>query len=151
MSVRALTLAALAAGLALGTAAPAAQSKYNWDALGAEFCRLTLAGDMAAIRPLLSAELRRNLDAAAGSPQMLPARILFQSYINEVGECSASTRNAALVEIRRSKPGGAAPAWSEYLVIVPEPDGSSRIDDVLFATRRSDTLRARLAAFAAAR
>jgi hypothetical protein len=29
-------------------------------------------------------------------------------------------------------------------------DGTSRIDDVLFATRRSDTLRARLAYFAAA-
>jgi hypothetical protein len=33
-------------------------------------------------------------------------------------------------------------------VIVPEMDGSSRIDDVLFATRKSDTLRARLRGFA---
>ena len=45
----------------------------------------------------------------------------------------------------------AAPAWTEYLVIVPEADGTSRVDDVLFASRRSDTLRARLAYFAAMR
>ena len=36
-------------------------------------------------------------------------------------------------------------------MIVPEADGTSRIDDVLFATRRSDTLRARLAYFAVPR
>ena len=74
--------------------------------------------------------------------------MLFQTYTNVVPVCEARTRNAALVEIRRSKPGGAAPSWTEYLVIVPEADGTSRIDDVLFATRRSDTLRARLAYFA---
>lgn len=52
------------------------------------------------------------------------------------------TRNAALIEITRSGPKGAAPSWTEYLVVTPEADGGSRIDDVLFATRRSDTLRA---------
>jgi hypothetical protein len=77
--------------------------------------------------------------------------VLFQSYVNEVPNCTASTRNAALVEIRRSNAGGGAPSWTEYLVIVPERDGSSRVDDVLFATRRSDTLRARLDHYAATR
>ena len=43
-----------------------------------------------------------------------------------------------------SGPRGAAPAWREWLVIVPERDGTTRIDDILFSTRRSDTLRARL-------
>ena len=75
-------------------------------------------------------------------------RQLFQSYTNLVPECEARTRNAALVEIRRSNAGGGAPAWTEYLVIVPQLDGTSRIDDVLFATRRSDTLRSRLGALA---
>ena len=44
--------------------------------------------------------------------------------------------------------GGAAPAWTEYLVIVPQLDGTSRIDDILFATRRSDTLRSRMSTLA---
>ena len=93
-------------------------------------------------------ELQQDIDAAAPSRELMPARVLFQSYTNEVPVCEAHTRNAALVEINRSKPGGAPPAWTEYLVIVPEADGTSRIDDVLFATRRSDTLRARLGYFA---
>ena len=80
---------------------------------------------------------------------MPPARVLFQTYTNEVPVCQAVTRNAAIVEIRRGAPGG--PGWSEYLVVVPAADGTTRIDDVLFATRRSDTLRARLAAYAGAR
>jgi hypothetical protein len=79
---------------------------------------------------------------------MPPARVLFQTYANEVPVCQVRTRNAALVEVRRSNAGGAAPAWTEYLVIVPERDGTTRIDDVLFATRRSDTLRARLYSYA---
>ena len=54
-------------------------------------------------------------------PSSCRRSVLFQSYTNVVPECEAHTRNAAIVEIRRSKPGGAAPAWSEYLVIVPEP------------------------------
>ena len=65
--MRALTLSALAAGLVLATSAVAAQSRYDWDALGDEFCRLTVAGDMAGLRPLLSAELRGNIDAASAN------------------------------------------------------------------------------------
>ncbi len=146
--MRRLTLAVLAV-LAAAPAAAAQKSRYNWDALGAEFCRLSVAGDVAGLRPLLSAALNQALEAA--SPIAMPPRVLFQSYTNAVPECTAHTRNAALVQIDRSKPGGAPPSWTEYLVIVPEPDGSSRIDDVLFATSRNDTLRARLAYFAAAR
>ena len=73
---------------------------------------------------------------------------MFQSYTNAVPVCKANTRNAALIEIQRSGPRGAPPSWTEYLVVVPEADGTTRIDDVLFATRRSDTLRARLRAIA---
>jgi hypothetical protein len=134
-----------AAALAVLAAAPAgAVSRFNWDALGTEFCRLTLAGDLAEIWPLLTVELQRAIKAASTNPELMPPRVLFQSYTNEVPVCEAQTRNAALVEITRSKPGGAPPSWTEYLVIVPERDGTSRIDDVLFATRKSDTLRARL-------
>jgi hypothetical protein len=140
----ALLLAALAA-------APAgAAQRYDWDALGAEFCRLSLAGDLAGLRSLMTASLNTAIDAARANPEAMPARVLFQSYTNEVPVCSAHTRNAALVEIERSKPGGKPPAWKEYLVIVPEADGMSRIDDVLFASSRSDTLRARLAYYSIA-
>ena len=139
----------LAALAALAAAPAAAAPRYDYDALGAEFCRLSVAGDLAGLRPLFTAELNRAIDAAAANPATLPPQVLFQTYTNVVPVCSATTRNAAIVEIRRSKPGGAA--WSEYLVIVPQIDGTSRVDDVLFATRRSDTLRARLAYFAAAR
>jgi hypothetical protein len=138
--------------LALATAtAGAGRSKYDWDALGAEFCRMTLAGNLQGIRPLITESLAQAIEAAAANPDLLPPRVLFQTYTNEVPVCEARTRNAALIEVRRSKPGGAPPAWTEYLVIVPEADGTTRIDDVLFATRRSDTLRARLAYFAATR
>lgn len=125
-----------------------AGSRYNWDAIGTEFCKATLAGDMAALRPLLTDSLAQNIEfaASAGNPQMPPARVLFQTYVNEVPACEARTLNAALVRITRSQPGG--PSWSEYLMIVPEMDGTSRVDDVLFATRKSDTLRARLALYA---
>lgn len=151
LTANAMRSAALGLGLVLLAAAPApAASKYNWDAIGIEFCKATLTGDMAAIRPLLTERLAQDVAfaAAAGNPQMPPPRVLFQTYITEVPICEVSTRNAALVEIRRSDPARAGMAWSEYLVIVPEMDGGSRIDDVLFATRKSDTLRARLAAFA---
>jgi hypothetical protein len=143
--------ALLAAALALAAGGPSAAGRYNWDELGAEFCRLTVAGDMAGLRPLITDSLARAIEEAAANPALLPPRVLFQTYTNEVPVCEARTRNVALVEVRRSKPGGAPPAWTEYLVIVPEADGSSRVDDVLFATRRSDTLRARLAYFAATR
>jgi hypothetical protein len=137
---------------AIATTAPAAgKGKYDWDALGAEFCRLTVAGDLQGLRPLLTDSLAQAIQAAAANPNLLPPQVLFQSYTNEVPECEARTRNAALVEIRRSKPGGAPPSWTEYLVITPEADGTSRVDDVLFATRRSDTLRARLGYYAAMR
>lgn len=137
--------------LALLAAAPAsAASRYNWDAIGIEFCKATLTGDMASIRPLLSDALARDVATAAarGNPDMPPARVLFQTYVTEVPVCEVATRNAALVEIRRSDPARKGLVWSDYLVVVPEMDGGTRIDDVLFATRKSDTLRARLAAFA---
>lgn len=141
----------LAVALAAGADARTRKTSADWDDLGAEFCRLTLAGDMAGLRPLLSESLAGAIVAAAANPAMPPARILFQTYANEVPNCAADTRNGALVEIKRSNAGGGAPSWSEYLVIVPERDGTSRIDDVLFATQRSDTLRARLDHYAATR
>lgn len=145
MRLAPLGAAALALTLALPAAA-ASRGKYDYDALGAEFCRLTLAGDMAGLCLLISDDLARAIEAAAARSQLLPPQVLFQSYTSVVPDCEARTRNAAIVEIRRSRPGG--PAWSEYLVIVPQIDGTSRVDDVLFATRRSDTLRNRLSALA---
>ncbi len=133
--------------IALVLAAAAAQpvsANYDWNDLGTEFCRLTLMGDLPGMRNILSEQLAADIAFAASRTQLPPARVLFQSYTQEVPVCQVRTRNAAIVEIHRSNPGGAAPAWSEYLVIVPERDGTTRIDDVLFATRRSDTLRARL-------
>jgi hypothetical protein len=144
-----LAAAALLLALAAPPADAASGSRYDWDDLGTEFCRLTLMGDLPGLRPLLSDQLAADIEAAAGSPAFPPARILFQTYTNPVPVCQAVTRNAAIVEIRRSQPGG--PGWSEYLVVVPAMDGTTRIDDVLFATRRSDTLRARLSAYAGAR
>jgi hypothetical protein len=137
--------------LALAAASPAAAAQYDWDAIGAEFCRLSTAGDVAGLRPLLSQALNSALDAALANPALMPPTVLFQSYTNPVATCRAKTRNAALVEIDRGNPPRGVPSWTEYLVIAPERDGSSRIDDVLFATRRSDTLRARLAYYALAR
>lgn len=129
---------------ALGLSGPGAAQPFDWDTLGAEFCARSVSGDLAALRPLITASLAQGIDSArARAPGPLPST-LFQSYANAVPLCAARTRNAAIVEIRRSGPGGAAPAWTEYLVVVPEADGATRIDDVLYATRRSDTLRARL-------
>jgi hypothetical protein len=142
-------VSALLVLLVIAPACAAPKQTYNWDDLGTEFCRLTLMGDLPALRPLLSDQLAADIEAAAGSPAFPPARILFQTYTNPVPVCQAVTRNAAIVEIRRGEPGGTG--WSEYLVVVPAPDGTTRIDDVLFATRRSDTLRARLAGYAGAR
>lgn len=133
----------------LALASPvAAAGKFNWDSLGAEFCRLSTAGDIADMRPILTTSLARDIEAAAAAGSLPDPRVLFQTYTNAVPVCTATTKSAALVEIRRSGQGGAAPAWIEYLVIVPEIDGGSRVDDILFATRRSDTLRNRLAAYA---
>ncbi len=144
--MRAIGLAALA-GLALPIAAGAGESRYDWDAIGTEFCRQTLAGDMNGLAPLLSRSLRELIEAASANPDLPTARTLFQTYVNEVPECRADTFNAALVQISRSNTGGGAPAWTDLLVVTPEPDGTTRIDDVLFATRKSDTLRARLQAY----
>ena len=124
----------------LGSAAMA--QKFNWDKLGEAFCSATLAGDLAEIRPLITDGLAQAIEGAAGHPKLQPPRTMFQTYTNAVPSCSAKTINPAIVEITRGAPGG--PAWREYIVIVPEADGVSRIDDVLFATRKSDTLRARL-------
>ena len=135
------------AGLMLALPGSGAAQGFNWDAIGTEFCRATLTGDLGQIGPLLSEDLKARISARSGSAEMPPARVLFQTYLNEVETCQASTRNAALVEIKRSAFGVGGPSWSDYLVIVPETDGTMRIDDVLFATRRSDTLRARLNAY----
>lgn len=144
ITVFALWLAAPAAAFGFGQK----QSAFDWTALGTEFCARTLAGDLPGIRPLLSAQLAADIEYAASTGALPEARILFQTYQNEVPVCRVRTLNAALVEVERSNPRGAAPSWKEYLVIVPERDGTSRVDDVLFATRRSDTLRARLRAWA---
>lgn len=137
---------ALVAALALGAGAATAQP-FNWDALGAEFCARSTAGDLAGIRPLLSPSLAQEIAFAFGAAQIPAPPTLFQSYANPAPVCTARTYNVALIEVRRSGPGG-APAWTEYLVVAPEPDGTTRVDDILFATRRSDTLRARLKALA---
>jgi hypothetical protein len=140
-------IAVLALALPSGAAAESRYG-YDWDALGLEFCRQTLLGDMQGVAPLLSRSLRELIAAASANPELPPARTLFQTYVNEVPECQASTRNAALVEVTRSNAGGRAPVWVDILVMAPEPDGTTRIDDVLFATRKSDTLRARLEVYA---
>ena len=147
--MRSAAAAWLLAGLALATPARAAQ--FNWDALGNEFCRASVAGDVAGLRAIFSRQLNQELDAAMQNPSLLPPNVLFQTYTNVVPACRAKTRNAALVAIERGNPPRGVPSWTEYLVIAPEADGSSRIDDVLFATRRSDTLRARLAFYSLAR
>ncbi len=142
------SLAGALAALALTASASVAAQSFNWDALGKEFCARSTAGDLAGIGQLISPGLARELVYAYGRAGAPIPPTVFQSYVNVVPVCTASTRNAALIEIRRSGPRGAPPAWTEYLVVTPEADGTTRIDDVLFATRRSDTLRARLRAIA---
>lgn len=141
-------IAAGAVALLASAASAEGRTKFDWDALGAEFCRLSLAGDMEAMTPLLTPSLVESIRAAAANPALPGARVLFQSYVNEVPVCEARTRNAAIIAITRSMPGGGAPSWTEYVEVVPLADGTTRIDNVLFATRRSDTLRARLDAWA---
>lgn len=146
MSFRHLLISAALCAM-VATAATSAESKssrYNWDELGGEFCRLTLAGDLDGLRAILTPSLVAKIQAARGNDLMPPPNVLFQSYVNEVPVCRASTRNVAIVAITRSMPGGGAPSWTEYLEVVPLADGTTRIDNVLFATRRSDTLRTRL-------
>lgn len=141
-------LLAIAAALLLGGASAEAQggrARFDWDGLGLEFCRLTLTNDLRGMGTILSVELLSLIQraaAASGTDAVAPRR-LFQTYSDPVPLCTVRTRSAAIVEVQRSATGG-TPAWSDYLVIVPEADGTTRIDDVLFSTRRSDTLRARL-------
>ena len=144
-------LAAAALALLIATSAQSAESKsrYDWDGLGAEFCRLTLAGDLAGLSAILTPSLYQEIEAAraVAGARMPPPNLLFQSYVNDVPVCEAHTRNVAIVAVTRSMPGGAAPAWTEFVEVVPLADGTTRIDNVLFATRRGDTLRARLDAW----
>jgi hypothetical protein len=148
MFPRLLLAAAGLAALMTSAATAEAKTKFDWDALGAEFCRLSLAGDLGGMSQLLTPSLVQEIQAAASNPNLPSPRVLFQSYVNEVPVCEAKTRNAAIVAITRSMPGGAAPAWTEYVEVVPMSDGTTRIDNILFATRRSDTLRSRLEAWA---
>ncbi len=138
-------LIALLTACALAGPANAQSQRFDWDAIGVEFCKRALAGDVAGLGPLLTPSLRGAIETAvARATTDVPATYLLQSYSNPAPRCAPSTRNAALIEIERSGPGGIQPSWREYLVVVPLADGSTRIDDMLFATRRSDTLRERL-------
>ena len=129
---------ALLAGLS-GCAPATEPTRYDWDPIGREFCRAALAEEVGALGARVTPELASLLAAAEGR---VPARLLLQGYDAAATGCSVRTRNAALVEIRRDVAGG--PGWVDTLVMVPEADGSTRIDDILFGTRPSDTLRARL-------
>ncbi len=137
---RALVMA-LAAGVTACASGEEPAAQYDWNAMGQDFCAAALAGDVRALAPIVTPELGWLLGQAEGQ---VPARFLFQGYDVEATGCAVRTRNAALVEVRRDVAGG--PGWVDTLVMVPEPDGSTRIDDILFGTRRSDTLRARLGA-----
>lgn len=138
-----LGTAALAIVLGTASAAPAAAQRFDWSEIGTAFCRHAVAGDVAALGPLMTAPLRQLVEAAARRGNASP-RFFVQSYDAAATGCAVRTRNAALVEIERSVPGSNQ-RWIDYLVMVPEADGGTRIDDILFSTRRSDTLRARLA------
>jgi hypothetical protein len=134
-----LILAALIAAVAT----PSPAQRFNWDHIGEDFCRFSATNDLPNLNRIITPSLASLIQAAYSRRQgELPPRAFFQAYDAEVG-CEPSTRNAALIEIRRSG-GGGSPSWTDYLVVVPERDGTTRIDDILFATRRSDTLRTRL-------
>jgi hypothetical protein len=62
--------AALVAALAVSASAAAAQ-RFDWDALGAEFCARSVSGDLASLRPLITASLAQEIEfafARAGAP-----------------------------------------------------------------------------------
>jgi hypothetical protein len=139
MSVGRLAAAMAVVG-ALATAAEA--QRFNWNEIGTTFCQHAIAGDVAGMAPILSPSLQQ-LIAAAGRRGDVPPRILLQSYDAPAPRCEVRTRNAAIVEIARTASGSGI-TWVDYLVVAPEPDGTTRIDDILFSTRRSDTLRERL-------
>jgi hypothetical protein len=129
--------------LIAAVATPSAAQRFNWDHIGEDFCRFSATNDLPNLNRIITPSLASLIQAAYSRRQgQLPPRIFFQAYDAEV-DCQASTRNAALIEIHRS---GGGTAWTDYLVVVPERDGTTRIDDILFATRRSDTLRTRLQA-----
>jgi hypothetical protein len=153
MSVGRRIAAALAFAAALAGAIPAAAQsrRFDWDAIGAAYCQRALAGDLRGLAPLLTPSLAQALQTTLARAGAKVPPSLLQSYSNPAPVCAPRTRNVALVEVRRSGPGGAAPAWTDRLVIVPQADGTNRIDDILFATRRSDTLRTRLDALAKSR
>ena len=126
------------------------RSKYDWDALGAEFCRADARRRPR--RPPPAAHRRRSPGRSRRrrpNPELLPP----QRAVPELHQRGARSARRTPATPRWSRstaasPAARAPSWTEYLVIVPEADGTSRIDDVLFATRRSDTLRGRLGYFA---
>ena len=92
------------------SAAPAsAASKYQLGRDRGGVLPATLSGDMAAIRPLLTDALDQNIEAAAaaGNPAMPPRGCCSRPTSTWCRAASVQTRNAALVEIRRSQPGGA--------------------------------------------
>jgi hypothetical protein len=129
-----------AAAVAVGVASCAEAQRFDWDHIGEAYCQAAQAGDLRSLGPALSPSLRRMMEGAAQRGDV-PPRLLLQAY-DAPARCAARTRNAAIVEVRREPAQGAG--WTDYLVMVPEADGSTRIDDILFATRRSDTLRERL-------
>jgi hypothetical protein len=129
-----------AAAVAVAVASCAEAQRFDWDHIGEAYCQAAQAGDLRSLGPALSPSLRRMMEGAAQRGDV-PPRLLLQAY-DAPAHCAARTRNAAIVEVRREPAGGAG--WTDYLVMVPEADGSTRIDDILFATRRSDTLRERL-------
>ena len=141
--MRRVPAAVLAA--ALGTAAPAA-ADYNWNELAAEFCRLTLTGDLPALRPLISDGSPPTSPPPAPTPRCRPPACCSRPTPTRCRSGAHAQRRDRRGPPQQRRGGGAA--WTEYLVIVPERDGTTRIDDVLFATRRSDTLRARLYSYA---
>jgi hypothetical protein len=130
-----------AAALAVGMASCVEAQRFDWNDVGQTFCRAAVAEDLSGMEQILSPSLRQLIERAAQQAEVRP-RLLLQAYDAPASGCSVRTRNAAIVEVRRESPGG--PGWTDYLVMVPEVDGTTRIDDILFATRRSDTLRARL-------
>jgi hypothetical protein len=138
--MRWLRVAAVVAWAGAWAGAAEAQ-RFDWSELGVAFCRAAVAEDVSALGPVITPSLRQLIEAA-GRRGGFPPRVLLQSYDAAAPRCEVATRNAALVDIRRTAASGAS--WTDYLVVVPEPDGSTRIDDILFSTRRSDTLRERL-------
>jgi hypothetical protein len=134
-------LAAVAALLVATAGCAAERPLFDWDEIGSAFCRSAVAEDVAGLGPILTPSLRSLIEQAhARGP--VPPRLLLQGYDIAAPGCTARTRNAAIVDIARE--GAEGERWRDQLVMVPERDGSTRIDDILYGTRPSDTLRERL-------